>query len=71
MEYCGSHDLHQKIKRYIHRKEYIDERVIWVYLIQVRRAQICRPGLGIEFGDRVRIENGSGDRSYWPTGARN
>lgn len=35
MEYCGYQDLHQKIKRYIHRKEYIDERIIWVYMIQI------------------------------------
>lgn len=35
MEYCGWGDLAMKIKRYIKRREYIDERVIWVYLIQI------------------------------------
>jgi NIMA (never in mitosis gene a)-related kinase 1/4/5 len=35
MEYCGWGDLAMKVKRYIKRREYIDERVIWVYLIQI------------------------------------
>lgn len=35
MEYCGWGDLAMKIKRYVKRREYIDERVIWVYMIQI------------------------------------
>lgn len=35
MEFCGCGDLAQKIERYKKRRQYIDERVIWVYLIQM------------------------------------
>lgn len=35
MEYCGCGDLSQKVERYKKRRQYIDERVIWVYLIQI------------------------------------
>ena len=35
MEFCGCGDLSQKIERYKKRRQYIDERVIWVYLIQM------------------------------------
>ena len=34
MEYCGCGDLAQKVERYKRRKTYIDEDVIWRYLIQ-------------------------------------
>jgi hypothetical protein len=30
MEYCNYQDLASKIKRYTQRKEYMDERVVWV-----------------------------------------
>ena len=35
MEYCACGDLSEKVERYKIRKTYIDERVIWVYLIQI------------------------------------
>jgi len=35
MEYCGCGDLAQKVDRYKKRKQNVDERVIWAYLIQV------------------------------------
>lgn len=35
MEYCGCGDLAQKVDRYKKRKQQVDERVIWAYLIQV------------------------------------
>jgi serine/threonine protein kinase len=38
MEYCNFQDLAHKIKRYTQRKEYMDERVVWVYLIQISEA---------------------------------
>ena len=38
MEYCGSGDLAQKVERYKRRKTYIDEDVIWRYLIQSLKA---------------------------------
>lgn len=38
MEYCGCGDLAQKVERYKRRKTYIDEDVIWRYLIQSLKA---------------------------------
>ena len=38
MEYCGCGDLAQKVERYKRRKQYIDEDVIWRYLIQSLKA---------------------------------
>lgn len=38
MEYCGCGDLAQKVERYKRRKQYIDEDVIWRYLIQCLKA---------------------------------
>jgi NIMA (never in mitosis gene a)-related kinase 1/4/5 len=35
MEYCGCGDLAQKVDRYKQRKQQVDERVLWAYLIQV------------------------------------
>jgi hypothetical protein len=37
MEFCGCGDLAQKVERYKKRKQNVDERVIWAYLIQVTR----------------------------------
>jgi len=50
MEYCGCGDLAQKVDRYKKRKQTIDERVIWAYLIQVLCAWrvacvVCARGL--------------------------
>jgi NIMA (never in mitosis gene a)-related kinase len=41
MEYCGCGDLNQKIERYKRRRSYIDENVIWRYLIQALKAMTC------------------------------
>mmetsp|Transcript_2809 Transcript_2809/g.2472 ORF Transcript_2809/g.2472 Transcript_2809/m.2472 type:complete len:446 (-) Transcript_2809:55-1392(-) len=38
MEYCGNGDLAQKIERYKRRRQYIDENVIWKYLVQCLKA---------------------------------
>lgn len=38
MEYCGCGDLAQKVERYKRRKTYIDEDVIWRYMIQSLKA---------------------------------
>lgn len=38
MEYCGCGDLAQKVERYKRRRQYIDEDVIWRYLIQSLKA---------------------------------
>jgi serine/threonine protein kinase len=38
MEYCGCGDLAAKVDRYKRRKAYIDEDVIWRYLIQCLKA---------------------------------
>lgn len=38
MEFCGSGDLSQKVERYKKRKQYIDESVLWRYLIQALKA---------------------------------
>lgn len=38
MEYCGCGDLSQKVERYKRRRQYIDEEVIWRYLIQALKA---------------------------------
>ncbi len=38
MEYCGCGDLSQKVERYKRKRQYIDEQVIWKYLIQCLRA---------------------------------
>jgi serine/threonine protein kinase len=38
MEYCGCGDLAQKVERYKKRRQYIDEHVIWKYLIQCLKA---------------------------------
>lgn len=38
MEFCGCGDLAQKVDRYKKRKQHVDERVIWAYLIQVTAA---------------------------------
>lgn len=41
MEFCAFGDLSAKIDRYKKRRTYIDERVIWVYLIQMLEAMKC------------------------------
>jgi serine/threonine protein kinase len=41
MEYCGCGDLAQKVDRYKKRRQYVDERVIWAYLIQMSDALKC------------------------------
>lgn len=41
MEYCGCGDLAQKVDRYKKRKQNIDERVLWAYLIQMADAMKC------------------------------
>ena len=38
MEFCGCGDLAQKVERYKRRRQYIDEDVIWRYLIQSLKA---------------------------------
>ena len=38
MEYCGCGDLGAKVERYKKKREYIDEDVIWRYLIQSLKA---------------------------------
>jgi serine/threonine protein kinase len=38
MEYCGCGDLAQKVERYKRRRQYIDEDVVWRYLIQSLKA---------------------------------
>lgn len=38
MEYCGFQDLARKIQRYRTRGERVDERVVWVYLVQCLEA---------------------------------
>ena len=47
MEYCGCGDLSQKIDRYKRRRQYIDENVIWRYLIQLLKALACLHQHGI------------------------
>jgi NIMA (never in mitosis gene a)-related kinase len=56
MEFCGCGDLAQKIERYKKRRQYIDERVIWVYLIQMleglkalHEKNILHRGMPIEY----------------------
>lgn len=34
LEFCGGQDLKEKVQRYRQRRQYMDERVIWVYLIE-------------------------------------
>jgi serine/threonine protein kinase len=38
MEYCGCGDLAQKVERYKRRRQYIEEDVIWRYVIQCLKA---------------------------------
>ena len=38
MEYCGCGDLAQKVERYKRRRQYIDEDVVWRYLVQALKA---------------------------------
>lgn len=38
MEFCGCGDLAQKVERYKRRRQYIDEAVLWRYLIQCLKA---------------------------------
>ena len=38
MEFCGCGDLAQKVERYKRRRQYIDEDVIWRYMIQCLKA---------------------------------
>ena len=38
MEYCGCGDLAQKVERYKKRRQYIDEKLIWKYVIQGLKA---------------------------------
>jgi NIMA (never in mitosis gene a)-related kinase len=38
MEYCGCGDLAQKVERYKRRRQYIEEEVIWRYIIQCLKA---------------------------------
>lgn len=47
MEYCGSGDLAQKVERYKKKRQYIDEKVIWRYLIQSLKALNHLHGKGI------------------------
>lgn len=47
MEYCGSGDLAQKVERYKKKRQYIDEKVIWRYLIQALKALNHLHGKGI------------------------
>ena len=47
MEYCGSGDLAAKVERYKRRKAYIDEDVIWRYLIQCLKALVILHDNGI------------------------
>ena len=37
-EFCGCGDLAQKVERYKRRRQYIDEDVVWRYLIQCLKA---------------------------------
>eukprot|EP01041_Mallomonas_annulata_P003100 gene3100-6089_t len=47
MEYCGCGDLAAKVERYKKKREYIDEDVIWRYLIQTLKAIQCLHEKGI------------------------
>lgn len=47
MEYCGCGDLAQKVERYKRRRQYIDEDVIWRYLVQSLKALQCLHDSGI------------------------
>lgn len=47
MEYCGCGDLAQKVERYKRRRQYIDEDVLWRYLVQCLRATQCLHENGI------------------------
>eukprot|EP01039_Chlorochromonas_danica_P002454 gene2454-2689_t len=47
MEYCGCGDLAQKVERYKRRRQYMNEQVIWIYIIQVLRALQLLHGKGI------------------------
>lgn len=47
MEYCGCGDLSQKVERYKRRRQYIDEDVLWRYLIQCLKALECLHSHGI------------------------
>jgi len=38
MEFCGCGDLSSKVERYRKRRQYIDENVIWAYLVQCMSA---------------------------------
>ncbi len=38
MEYCSYGDLAEKVERYKKRRQYIDEKVIWAYLVQCLEA---------------------------------
>lgn len=54
MEYCGCGDLAQKVERYKRRKTYIDEDVIWRYIIQSLKALSYMHEKG-KFIDRLAI----------------
>ncbi|GMI19215.1 hypothetical protein TeGR_g6972 [Tetraparma gracilis] len=38
MEYCSYGDLAEKVERYKKRRQYIDEKVVWAYLVQCLEA---------------------------------
>lgn len=56
MEYCGCGDLAQKVERYKRRRQYIDEDVIWRYLIQCIKALENLHGRGICHRD-IKVAN--------------
>ncbi len=56
MEYCGCGDLAQKVERYKRRRQYIDEDVIWRYLIQCVKALENLHGKGICHRD-IKVAN--------------
>jgi len=47
MEFCGCGDLAQKVERYKRRRQYIDEDVLWRYLVQCLKALQCLHENGI------------------------
>eukprot|EP00617_Octactis_speculum_P021641 CAMPEP_0185756386 /NCGR_PEP_ID=MMETSP1174-20130828/14817_1 /TAXON_ID=35687 /ORGANISM="Dictyocha speculum, Strain CCMP1381" /LENGTH=472 /DNA_ID=CAMNT_0028435329 /DNA_START=15 /DNA_END=1433 /DNA_ORIENTATION=- len=47
MEHCACGDLTAKIERYKKRKQQIDERVVWAYMIQMADALKCFHGKNI------------------------